>query len=204
MTAYTIQAGCWRRFPREILHCPGESPGSNMCMFAMAIDAPTHGEWSDLLDSLHPFHRPVTSLARYARQHMLAVIEVHEVGKVVNLHPTDRPLELHGLLELLDLGSLFFEQVVAVHADTGGRNSGMTARSRRVVAIETGNFVVPSMDLMRKCDGLLRRIALVNPDPGELPCNQTATQDQTNAPSDYNSRAHLHVSPLPAKSGMPN
>jgi len=54
------------------------------------------------------FHRPVTLLAGDAGNYMLAVIEVHEVRKIMYLDPRDRALLLHSFLEFLELDSLLF------------------------------------------------------------------------------------------------
>jgi hypothetical protein len=88
---------------------------------------------------------------------MLAVIEVDKIREIVDLYPADRPLLLNVFFELFDLKCLLLEQSVAVHADTGRRNSRVPAGSRSVVAIETRNPVVAEWTLCGNamgCSGL--------------------------------------------------
>src|SRR5215467_9657394 len=101
----------------------------------MAVKAPAHGEWHDLFHAMHRLDRSVAPVASDAGKDMLAVIEVHKIGKVVDLDPSDGPLLLHSLLELLDFDCLFLHQVVTVHAHPGRRDSRVAAGSRCVVAI---------------------------------------------------------------------
>ena len=78
--------------------------------------------------SVHVLHRAVTLLAGDAGQHMLAVIEIHEIRKIMYLDPRNGSVLLYSFLEFLDLDSLLFEQAVTVHADAGGRDSSVSAR----------------------------------------------------------------------------
>src|SRR5437773_7417665 len=57
---------------------------------SVAIDAPTHRQRCVLAYALHRFNRPVTRAALDAVEHVLAVVEVHEVGERVHLGPPDR------------------------------------------------------------------------------------------------------------------
>src|SRR6185369_16627730 len=59
------------------------------------------------------------------------------------------------------------EHRVAVHAHARRRDSGVTARSRAVVTIETRDPIRPRVDGVRKRDGLLRRIPLLHAELGE-------------------------------------
>ena len=52
------------------------------------------------------------------------------------LDPRDGSLLLYSFLEFFDLDSLLFEQAMTVHADAGGRDSSVSARSRGIVAIQ--------------------------------------------------------------------
>ena len=91
------------------------------------------------MHALHVLHRPVTLLAGDAGQHMLAVIEINEIRKIMYLDPRDGSLLLYSFLEFFDLDSLLFEQAMTVHADAGGRDSSVSARSPGIVAIVLGS-----------------------------------------------------------------
>src|SRR5689334_6579166 len=88
----------------------------------------------------------------------------------MHLHPADRPLLLYRLLEFFDLDRLLFQDGVAIHADAGRRNPGVTAGPRRIVAVEAWDLVIAGMHLVRKCDRLLWRIPLMDADSRQLPC----------------------------------
>src|SRR5205807_6331969 len=87
---------------------------------AVAVDAPAHGQGRLLAHPLHPFDGPVAILADDPGEHVLAVVEVNEVGQIVDLGPADRPPLRHRLLELLDLDRFDVQPGVAVHADVLG------------------------------------------------------------------------------------
>jgi hypothetical protein len=145
--------------------------GRDMRVGPMAVQTPAHRERSHLLDAVHSFDRPVTLLASYTGQYVLAMVEIDEVWEVVDLDPPDRPLLLHRLLQFFDFDGLLLEQVVAVHANAGRRNARMSAGSRREMAVQTRHLVIAGMDPMRKCDGLIGRVALMDSDARQLPRN---------------------------------
>ena len=102
----------------------------------------------------------------------------------MHLHPADRALLLHCLFEFFDLDRLLFQDVVAIHANAGRRNSRVPAGARRIVAIEARNLVVSRVHLVGKCDRLLRRVALMDTDPRKLPCAGANSKDAAhNSPS---------------------
>src|SRR5262249_23695576 len=147
-----------------------------------------------LLDPIHVLDGAVAALASDARDDVLAVVEVDEVGQVVDLGPDDGPSLLHGLLHALDLGGLFLHQRVAVHADAGRRDPGVAAGARPRVAIETGDLVVAGMDLVREGDRLLGRVALMDADARGAAGEQPATHAQHR--EHENDRAYPHQTAL--------
>ena len=84
-------------------------------------------------------------LAKYAREYVLTVVEVHEVGKVMHLYPANRSLLLHRFLELLKLDGLFFQHRVTIHADAGRWDSCVSARARGIMAVKARNLVIARM-----------------------------------------------------------
>ena len=162
MAARAIQAGCWclsvgkaHRRALKISH-------RHLRVLTMALETPAHRQWRYLLHAVHCFDRPMATLAGNTGNHVLAMIEINKIRKVMDLHPADGTLQLDRFLELLDLDRLLLHDAVAVHADVRRGNACMTAGSRCGMAIEAWDFVVSRMDLVRKCDGLLRSITLMD------------------------------------------
>src|SRR5262249_48253250 len=91
---------------------------------AVAVEAPLHEQRLLLPDEGHLVDRSVAGGAADALVHVGTVVEVHEVGKVVDLHPGERravaPARTHGLERRAVLEDLR----VAVHAGLGGRDPG--------------------------------------------------------------------------------
>src|SRR5260370_15846490 len=133
VAARTIEAG--RRFGLVLEHEGGalKAGAGDVRMGAMAVDAPAHRERRHLLDAIHRLDRTVASPAVDPREHVLAVVEVNEVGKVVHLHPSDGPVHLNGFFQLLDLDRLFFDERMTIHADARRRNAGLTAPSSPLI-----------------------------------------------------------------------
>ena len=80
-----------------------------MGVLAMTFEAPAHGQRSGLFHAFHPLYGAMAALARDAGKHMLAVVEIHEIGKVMNLNPPDRPPLLYSFFQLFNLDGLFFK-----------------------------------------------------------------------------------------------
>src|SRR5204863_3536890 len=64
-----------------------ERAGGDVSLGAVAAKAPAHGEGRRLLDAVHLLDGAVTALASDPGDHVLAVVEVDEVRKVVDLGP---------------------------------------------------------------------------------------------------------------------
>src|SRR5262249_15289859 len=109
MTTGAIQLSRGRWLPRQVLYRSLEAPRRNMGVLAMTFEAPAHGQRSGLFHAVHAFHGAMASLARDAGKHMLAVVEIHEIGKVMNLNPADRAPLLHSFFQLFNFDGLFFK-----------------------------------------------------------------------------------------------
>ena len=96
------------------------------------------------------------------------------------LDTTDRTFLLHRFFQLFYLNRLLFQQRMAVHADAGRRNTGMAAGARRIVAVQAGNLVIARVYLVRKSDGLFRRIALVYTHARKFPGPESTRKTQAN------------------------
>src|SRR4029079_852289 len=172
-----------------------ERAGGDMGLGPMTAQAPAHGEGRRLLDAIHALDGAVATLTGDARDDVLAVIEVDEVGKVVDLGPHDRALLLKRFLEPLDLGRLFLDQRVAVHADAGGRDAGVPAGARAGMTVEAGDLVVAGVNPVREIDRLFRRVALVDAAARGAASDQPAARAQQGEAE--NDGANLHQTVLP-------
>ena len=73
---------------------------------AMAIQAPPHGQGSDLVNLLHPTNIPVTGLTCDPFRHVTLVIEVSVVRQLMNSDPFHRLTRVEMLSELLNMGTI--------------------------------------------------------------------------------------------------
>jgi hypothetical protein len=190
MTTCAIQP-CCRLLPLfQAQRCTFEISGRQIGVLPVALQAPSHGEWRILPDTIHSFHGAVTLLAGNTGLHVLAMVEINKIGQVVDLYPLDRLLPLNRFLELFNFNRLLFKHVMAVHAHAGRRDSCMAAGASREMTVEAGNLVVSGMFFVRKRDRLLRRIALVQSDPGEFPGSAASGEDQPNDTDEHELGAH--------------
>jgi hypothetical protein len=82
------------------------------------------------------------------------MIEVDEVGEVVDPEPGDRFLFLECAAEPYDLGLVGSDEFVASHAEALGRNSRRCRAAHTAMAILTGDLVLPGVNLVAECDRL--------------------------------------------------
>ena len=109
----------------------------------VAVDTPTHRKRRALLHDLHFLNFAVTLLALQSRYvYVLRVIEVGQIGQVMNPYPFNGTIVLDGRVDLLNFGGLFFDHPVAVHTDIGRRNVGRAGTACARVAVVTVYFVV--------------------------------------------------------------
>src|SRR5258705_6190207 len=127
----------------------------------VTVETPAHRQRRVLTDASHRFDRTVTRRAAHAARDVLAVIEVDEVRKVVNLDPRDWLAPLNGLFELLDLDGLRAQDPMTVHAHVERGDPRVPARSRAEMAVEAGDLRVPRMQLLPGRDRLLWRVTPV-------------------------------------------
>jgi hypothetical protein len=170
---------------RETGNGPMDVVRLQLRVFPVTLQTPAHGEWGKLLDPVHGLHSSVTALAGNAGKHMLAVIEIDKVGQVVDLHPRNGTLLLHRFLQLFEFNRLLLQNGVAIHADAGWRDAGMTAGARCIVTVEARYFVVAGVDLVRESDRLLGSVVLIDPHALEFPCSTTSSERQPRNTQDY-------------------
>src|SRR5215469_12371661 len=114
---------------------------------AMAPQAPLHLQAFLLVHQRHGIDRAVTGVAADSFSHMNAVVEIHEVGELVDAHPLQRlTATVAGADRLQQLG-IRPDLRVAVHAGLGWRNAGKARGLDRSVAVtavdaESGDVVL--------------------------------------------------------------
>ncbi len=118
-----------------------------LAWIAMASQAPLHLQTFLLVHQRHLVHRPVAGIATDALGDVNAVIEIHEVGELIDARPLQRfarPVAgAHGLEQL----GVRPDLRVAIHAGLRWRNSGEARCLDRGVAVaaidpESGNVVL--------------------------------------------------------------
>lgn len=97
---------------------------------AVAIEAPAHREWADLVNDLHLVHVAVAALAGNPAIDVGGVVEIDVVRCFVNLHPLDRLAivsrirGIHRLVERSQFRAVALDVLVAVPAGAPGRDVG--------------------------------------------------------------------------------
>src|SRR5581483_1094944 len=102
---------------------------------AVAIETPRHLQRVLLPRERHAIHATVTTLTSYPFRNVDAVVEVDEVGQIVNAGPHDGIAGTETLPDGLERGTGGPDLGVAVHARLGGRDSGERRSFDRGVAI---------------------------------------------------------------------
>src|SRR5690349_9060104 len=117
-------------------------------VLAVAAHAPPHLERRILVDHGHLLHRAVAVLAREAGEHVALVVELHVVGKPIDLDPGNllAAVEIGG--ELLDLGAIRDRDLVAPHAGADRRQVRDRGLLRAVVAVQAVHAQLAGVDLM--------------------------------------------------------
>src|SRR4051794_35643592 len=122
---------------------------------AMTLDTPLHVKRVDLVQERHLVHPAMTRGAPYALVHMNAVVEVNEIGQIVDTNPLNRftgSIALPHGLEKLGVRPYLR---MAAHACLCRGNPGDGGRFNRCVAIATVDAVVADMVLMAERDRLI-------------------------------------------------
>ena len=124
---------------------------------AMTLDAPLHVERGDLICERHQINSPVTRRAADSLVYVNAVIEINEVGKVVNPGPFDRLARSPALTNRFEVRAVGPDLRVAVHASLRRRNTRVAELLDRCVAVAAINSVIADVVLVAELNGLLSR-----------------------------------------------
>ena len=107
---------------------------------AMAVQAPFHLQRIGRIHQRHLVHLPMAAEAADAFVDVNAVIEINEVGQIVDPGPDQRLAGTIALPHRLQHGCVRPDLRMAIHAGLGGRNAGEAGtldRSMTVAAIDT-------------------------------------------------------------------
>ncbi len=113
--------------------------------FAVAVNAPTHRETRVLIHRFHRLNRAVTLVAGLRSSvffNVALVIELHVIGKHVNLLPGDRRVGVVRFRDFLDFRFVGCNNQVAVHADIQTWNGRVVRAFSRRVTVQTLHFVL--------------------------------------------------------------
>ncbi len=92
----------------------------------MTVQTPFHLQGRVVIHQGHAIHRPMAGVAAHTLVDVNAVIEINEVGQIVDPGPHQRFIGAETLAHGLEHGSLGPDLRVAVHAGFGRWNSGET------------------------------------------------------------------------------
>ena len=130
----------------------------------VTVEAPLHLERILLPHERHSIHSPMTALATDSLIDVNAVIEIHEIRKVVDPRPADRFSRAVARAHRLERGARAPDLRMAIHAGLGGRDVGETRslyRGMAVAAIETESTDMVRMAERHRLFAHLRRPRLV-------------------------------------------
>lgn len=138
----------------------------------MALDTPSHLQRGDLTNSFHRFHRTVTSLTRDFSRDVPLVVKSSEIREPVNSNPLDGLLGLPIRVELLNLGTVGWDDAMTADAPLNRRHTCHRRTPGAIVAKETVDLVVSSMNPVVESDRLFRSVF-----PPPTPKKEQASND---------------------------
>jgi len=121
----------------------------------MAFQTPFHMEG---LLARHQWHSGDLTVARFARHTSMnvnAVIEVNEIGQIVNACPTDRTVFSKARAHRFEHRTVSPNLRMAIHAGLGWRNSGKRTFLDGRVAVSAIDPDSPDVVFMTERDGLV-------------------------------------------------
>jgi hypothetical protein len=128
---------------------------------AMTLNAPFHVERRYLICERHQVNSSVTRRAADSFIHVNAVIEIDEVGKIVDTRPFDRLARAPALTNRFEVRAIGPDLRVAVHASLRRRNARVSELLDRRVTITAIDSIIADVMLVTELNGLLpRKISL--------------------------------------------
>jgi len=151
----------------------------------VAIDAPLHVHVLGFPSQRHLIHASVAGFASHSLVHMNAVIEIHEIRKVVDAVPTNRLVFPKTRPHRLQHVAFCPDLLVAIHANRGRRNTGKIRNLDRGMAVSAIDTKTADMMRMTKGDWLIRRYSFAGdirridrrcPRPGDSAYDENASE----------------------------
>jgi len=140
------------------LHVEHLVAGSDEALrLAMTLDAPLHVERRDLICKRHQINSPVTRRAADSFVHVNAVIEINEVGEIVNARPPDRLSCAPALTNRLEVRAIGPDLRVTVHARLSRRNARVSELLDCRMTVTAIDSVIADVMLVAELNGLLSR-----------------------------------------------
>lgn len=124
----------------------------------MALDTPSHLQRGDLTNSFHRFHRTVTSLTRDFSRDVPLVVKSSEIREPVNSNPLDGLLGLPIRVELLNLGTVGWDDAMTADAPLNRRHTCHRRTPGAIVTKETVDLVVSGVNPVAESDRLFRSV----------------------------------------------
>lgn len=153
---------------------------------AMTLETPLHLKRSNLIRQRHEVHPPMTGRASHTFVHMYAVIEIDEVGQVVNTSPLDRLAGAPAFTHRFKIRTICPDLRMTIHAGLSWRNAGIRKFLNRRVTITAINSIIADVMLVTELNGLFarkKRLSVVRgsiefeQQPGDYPNEEHRAED---------------------------
>ena len=118
-------------------------------------EAPPHSQGLVLADNFHLVNSTMTGDTPDSPIHMGAVVEVNEVGKIMDANPIDGEPGLIALTDRFEFGAIHLDFGMAIHAGLGWRNGGVLGLFHGIVAITAIQSKLSHMERVAIGNGLL-------------------------------------------------
>ena len=162
---------------------------------AMAIQAETHAQRLGLRHFIHLVHFAVALNATDAAIHVHGVIEIGEVGQLVDLNPRNGSVVRRAFADRREAIVSREHLVMAIHANAGTRNVRIPRLLDIVMAIAAINAELVGVNGMREKNRLLRLITDICVFRGEIVGNPTDRRGGKQRQADQNEGRQL-IRPL--------
>lgn len=124
---------------------------------AMTFEAPLHIQRRDLIGKRHQVNSPVTGRATDALVHVNAVIEIHEIRKIVHASPLDRFAGPPAFADRLEIRAVRPDLRMAIHTGLSRGNAGVSQFLDGGVAIAAVDAVISDVMFVTELDRLFAR-----------------------------------------------